>query len=115
MHAADSKERRDSKEGNVLKSDGKMKCWMADLEGKMDVLHVKVKHMQDHPVPLSPSGRAVRSIRAMSAAPSSAVGEGAGVGGGVGIGIEAGGGVGGVRVTQSGRSSDLLGDASSGM
>ena len=102
MHAADSKERRDSKEGNVLKSDGKMKCWMADLEGKMDVLHVKVKHMQDHPVPLSPSGRAVRSIRAMSAASSSAVGEGIGAGGGV-------------RVTQSGKSSDLLGDASSGM
>lgn len=97
----------------MLKSDGKMKCWMADLEGKMDVLHVKVKHMQDHPVPLSPSGRAVRSIRAMSAAPTSAVGEGAGIGAGVGGGV--GIGAGGVRDTQSGRSSDLLGDASSGM
>ena len=107
MLTADSKERRDSKEGNVFKSAGKMKCWMADLEGKMDVLHVKVKHMQDHPVPLSPSGRAVRSIRAMNAAPSSAVGEGAGVGAGIGAG--------GVRITQSERSSDLLGDASLGM
>ena len=108
MLPVDPKERRDSKEGNVLKSDGRMKCWMADLEGKMDVLHVKVKHMQDHPVPLSPTGRAVRSIRAMNAAPGSAVGEGAGVVAEIGAG-------GGVRVMQSERSSDLLGDASSGL
>jgi hypothetical protein len=107
MYASDPKERRDSKEGNVLKSDGKMKCWMEDLEGKMDVLHVKVKNMQDHPVPLSPSGRAVRSIRAMNAAPSPTGREGAG--GGIGIGAEA------VRVTQSEKSSDLLGDVSLGM
>lgn len=107
MTTADSKERRDSREGNVLKSDGKMKCWMADLEGKMDVLHVKVKHMQDRPVPLSPSGRAVRSIGAMNAARSSAVEEGAGVVAAIGGGR--------VRITQSERSSDLHGDASKGM
>ena len=98
-----------------MKSDGKMKCWVEDLEGKMDVLHVKVKHMQDHPVPLSPSGRAVRSIRAFNAAPITAVGEGAGAGVVAGGGAGGGAGAGGVRVTQSERSSDLLGDASSGV
>ena len=87
-----------SKEDNMLKSHGRMKRWMAELEGKMDILHVKVKHMQDHPVPHSPTARAVRSIRAVSIASSSVA-----VGGGGGNGV-----------TQSEKSSQSIGEASLG-
>lgn len=98
----------------MLKSHGRMKCWMAELEGKMDILHVKVKHMQDHPVPLSPTARAVRSLRAVNAVPYpvAAGGGGCGVIGGEGEGI---GREGGIRVTQSEKTCHSVGDASLGM
>lgn len=93
-----------------------MKCWMAELEGKMDILHAKVKHMQDHPGPLSPTARAVRSLRAVNAVPYPVAAGGGGgeclvIGGeGEGVGRE-----GGIRVTQSEKSSHSVGDTSLGM
>lgn len=118
LHAvckAERKEKRSTREDNMLKSHGRMKCWMAELEGKMDILHVKVKHMQDHPAPLSPTARAVRSLRAVNAVPyPSAAAGGAGGGGGEGSGAGAGK-EGGIRVTQSEKSCHSIGDASLGM
>lgn len=106
----------------MLKSHGRMKCWMAELEGKMDILHVKVKHMQDHPAPLSPTARAVRSLRAVNAVPyPAAAGEaGGGAGGGSGGGLIGGEGAGAgregvIRVTQSEKSCHSIDDASLGM